>query len=150
MIKTIVFGEKEEKFKASAATSILYKRLFKEEVQERLTEYSKNTKEIRKLQAELLAVRALEDSEEKQEKMQDISTKLLPLNSFVEDFVPKFAYITWLEANCTNGEVFTKLTEADFFAWLMEHESKDFTTISKDLLELWTENAKPSVKAKNQ
>ena len=149
MIKTILLGETEEKFKASAATSILYKRLFKEDILEILSNYSKKTKEIRELQEELAKVKELPDSEEKEAQLADVTSKLLPLNSFVNDFFTRFAYITWLEANVSVSEIFKKLTEEEFFAWLLAHESKDFTSISGELIKLWTENTKATVKPKN-
>lgn len=149
MIKTILLGEKEEKFKASAATSILFRRLFKEDIQAILADYSKNTKEIRKLQEDLAAVRELPDSDEKSAKLEEITAKFMPLNDFVADFFPKFAYITWLEANHAAADLFKKLTEQDYFEWLMKYEAKDFTMIVGELLNLWTENSRTAVKSKN-
>ena len=58
MEKTIKVGEREMAFKSSAATNILYKRAFKEDILVKLTAYTKNLKEMNNLKTQIDALRA--------------------------------------------------------------------------------------------
>ena len=49
MERKIKVGENEVMFKSSAATNILYKKAFGEDILVKLTEYTKNLKELKKI-----------------------------------------------------------------------------------------------------
>ena len=50
MEKTITIEDKSIRFKSSAATNILYKRTFGEDILIKLTSYTKNLKELREME----------------------------------------------------------------------------------------------------
>ena len=53
MKKTIKLNEKEMALKSSAATNILYKKAFHEDILVKLTAYTKNLKELKNMQAKV-------------------------------------------------------------------------------------------------
>lgn len=58
MEKVISLGEKEMKLKSSAATNILFKRAFKEDITVLLQSYTKNMKELQAMQKKISELRA--------------------------------------------------------------------------------------------
>ena len=153
MEKTIELSNKEMKFKSSAATNILYKRAFKEDILIKLTAYSKDIKEYKAIQAKVEALRA-DTSKSKEE----IATEMASLMSsdifdsiamFSNETLPKLAYIMYLEGNEKTENIFSSLSEDKFLAWLMTIDQDDLLTVTGQVMELWQNGAKGTSKPKN-
>lgn len=150
MNKTIEIGGKEIEFKASAATSILFKRTFGKDLTSEFSEYIKHYKEVKKLREELTI--SDEDSDEvRDEKIANLTNSPLisQLSVMALDLFPKLAYIMYLEANVEQRELFRKLTEDDFIMWLSQYDSNDIQNHLGDFMSLWSGNSRTSVKPKN-
>ena len=153
MEKTITIGEREFKFKSSAATNILYKRAFKDDILVKLSEYAKSIKELNNLKA---SVEALKNSEGKSEE--EILNELNALmnsdayvktQSFSSDTLPKLAYIMFLEANENIKTIFTKLNEDYYLEWLMTVDQDELLTVTGEVMDIWQAGTKTHSKPKN-
>ena len=153
MEKTITIGEREFKFKSSAATNILYKRAFKEDILVKLSEYAKSIKELNKLKA---SVDALKNAEGKTEE--EILAELNALmnsdayvktQDFSSDTLPKLAYIMFLEANENIKTIFTKLNEDNYLEWLMAVDQDELLTVTGEVMDIWQAGTKTHSKPKN-
>ena len=153
MEKTITIGEREFKFKSSAATNILYKRAFKEDILVKLSEYAKSIKELNKLKA---SVDALKNAERKTEE--EILAELNSLmnsdayvktQDFSSDTLPKLAYIMFLEANENIKTIFTKLNEDNYLEWLMTVDQDELLTVTGEVMDIWQAGTKSPSKPKN-
>lgn len=153
MEKTIVLGEKSIKIKSSAATNILYKRLFHEDILVTLTSYTKNLKDLQAMQEKMKSIR--EDSSKTQEQIlaemnemlnSDVFTKA---QTFQSETLPKLAYIMYLEANEGIDTIFKKLTEEQYFFWLMTINQDELLTVVGEVMEVWQSGAKTHSKPKN-
>ena len=153
MEKTITIGEREFKFKSSAATNILYKRAFKEDILVKLSEYAKSIKELNKLKA---SVDALKNAEGKTEE--EILAELNALmnsdayvktQNFSSDTLPKLAYIMFLEANENIKTIFTKLNEDNYLEWLMTVDQDELLTVTGEVMDIWQAGTKSHSKPKN-
>ena len=153
MEKTITLGEREFKFKSSAATNILYKRAFKEDILVKLSEYAKSIKELNKLKA---SVDALKNAEGKTEEEILVELNAL-MNSdayvktqdFSSDTLPKLAYIMFLEANENIKTIFTKLNEDYYLEWLMTVDQDELLTVTGEVMDIWQAGTKSHSKPKN-
>ena len=153
MEKTITIGEREFKFKSSAATNILYKRAFKEDILVKLSEYAKSIKELNKLKA---SVDALKNAEGKTEEEILVELNAL-MNSdayvktqdFSSDTLPKLAYIMFLEANENIKTIFTKLNEDYYLEWLMTVDQDELLTVTGEVMDIWQAGTKSHSKPKN-
>ena len=153
MEKTIVLGEKSIKIKSSAATNILYKRLFHEDILVTLTSYTKNLKDLQAMQEKMKSIR--EDSSKTQEQMlaemnemlnSDVFTKA---QTFQSETLPKLAYIMYLEANEGIDTIFKKLTEEQYLFWLMTINQDELLAVVGEVMEVWQSGAKTHSKPKN-
>ena len=153
MEKTITIGDREFKFKSSAATNILYKRAFKDDILVKLSEYAKSIKELNNLKA---SVEALKNSEGKSEE--EILNELNALmnsdayvktQSFSSDTLPKLAYIMFLEANENIKTIFTKLNEDYYLEWLMTVDQDELLTVTGEVMDIWQAGTKTHSKPKN-
>lgn len=153
MEKTITIGEREFKFKSSAATNILYKRAFKEDILVKLSEYAKSIKELNKLKA---SVDALKNAEGKTEE--EILAELNALmnsdayvktQDFSSDTLPKLAYIMFLEANENIKTIFTKLNEDNYLEWMMTVDQDELLTVTGEVMDIWQAGTKSHSKPKN-
>lgn len=153
MEKTITIGEREFKFKSSAATNILYKRAFKDDILVKLSEYAKSIKELNKLKA---SVDALKNAEGKTEE--EILAELNALmnsdayvktQDFSSDTLPKLAYIMFLEANENIKTIFTKLNEDNYLEWLMTVDQDELLTVTGEVMDIWQAGTKSHSKPKN-
>lgn len=153
MEKTLTFDNKEMKFKSSAATNILYKRAFKEDILIKLTAYSKDIKEFKAIQAKVDALKN-DTSKTKEEIASEMSSLMSSgvfesITSFSNDTLPKLAYIMFLEANEGTDTIFSKLTEEKFLSWLMTIDQDDLREMTGEVMELWQNGAKGTSKPKN-
>lgn len=153
MIKTITLGEKEVKLKSSAATNILYRRVFKEDIIIVLTEYSKNMKELQKMQARMNEVK--EDKERSQAEILEEMNSILNSDvfknatSFQNETLPKLAFIMWLEANEPVEKLFSKLNEEQYLIWLMSIDQDELLAVTGEVMDVWQAGARTHSKPKN-
>lgn len=153
MEKVIKINDKEIKFKSSAATNILYKRAFHDDILLKLTSYTKNVKELNSMRAKLANLK--EDKSKPQEEilaaMNELMTSdvFISTKAFTSETLPRLAYIMWLEANEKIDTIFSKLNEDYYLGWLMEIDRDELLTITGDIMELWQAGAKNHSKPKN-
>lgn len=152
-MKTIQIGDKEMKFQSSAATNILYKRVFNEDVLLKLTEYSKNLKEMQKLQAKANELRT--DTERPKDEVLAEMNELLnsdvfvKANEFQTDTLPQLAFIMWLEANEPAEKIFAKLNQEQYLFWLMTINQDDLLAVTHEVMDIWQSGARTHSKPKN-
>lgn len=153
MKKTITFDNKEMTFKSSAATNILYKKAFHDDVLVKLTSYAKNLKELKNMQAKIAALR--EDKTKTQEEILNEMNALINSDVFVaanqlkEETLPRLAFIMWLEANESQETIFGKLNEDNYLIWLMGIDQDELLSVTGEVMELWKAGAKTNSKPKN-
>lgn len=153
MIKTIKIGEKEVTLKSSAATNILYKKTFGEDIIVKLSDYTKNLKELKNIQKEANSIK--EDpnktEEEKLEAMKGIlnSEAFIATQAFANETLPKLAYVMFLEATETEGTIFSKLTSEKYLGWLMSIEQDELLSVTGEVMNVWQAGAKTHSKPKN-
>lgn len=154
MEKTITYGDNGEKsirLKSSAATNILYKKTFREDVLLKLAEYSKNTKELMDMRKKVEEIRA-DESKPKEEVLAEMQTMLnseafAKSQEFQNDTLPKLAYVMYLEAN--EKDIFSKLNEEQYLFWLLGLNQEDLLTIVSPVIDIWQSGAKQNSKPKN-
>lgn len=152
MKKTIILNEKEMTFKSSAATNILYKKAFREDILVKLTAYTKNLKELKNMQAKIAEMKEENKSAEERlavmnEMMQ--SDAFITSQSFTSNELPKLAYIMYIEANETQNTIFNKLNEESYMSWLMEIDQDELLTVTGEVMNIWQAGAKTHSKPKN-
>ncbi len=153
MEKIIVLSEKEIRFKSSAATNILYKRAFKDDVLVKITAYMKNLKELKNIQARITELK--NDTTKTKEEIATEMTALVQtgvmseLTAFSNEILPRLAYIMYLEANEEQRTIFSKLNEESYLGWLMAMDQDDLTSITGDIMTIWLAGAKNNSKPKN-
>lgn len=153
MDRTIQMGEKEVKFKSSAATNLLYKRVFGEDILLKLAEYSKNIKEMQKANAEVKAMQA-DESKSKTEILEAMNNYLnsdvfVKANEFQRDTLPQLAFIMWLEANEPAEKIFSKLNQEQYLFWLMTIDQDELLDATSQVIDIWQSGAKNHSKPKN-
>ena len=153
MERKISVGDKEMSFKASAATNILYKKAFHDDILVKLTSYSKNLKELQKIQETFKELK--EDTSKSDEERLAVMTELMnsevvtSSQMFSSETLPKLAYIMYLEANEKVGEVFKKLNEESYMAWLMEIDQDELVEVTGQVMDIWQSGARQHSKPKN-
>lgn len=153
MERKISVGDKEMSFKASAATNILYKKAFHDDILVKLTSYSKNLKELQKIQETFKELK--EDTSKSDEERLAVMTELMnsevvtSSQTFSSETLPKLAYIMYLEANEKVGEVFKKLNEESYMAWLMEIDQDELVEVTGQVMDIWQSGARNHSKPKN-
>ena len=153
MEKTILLGEKEMKLKSSAATNILYKRVFHEDVLLKLTEYSHNIKEMERLQKKVEELRA--DKEKPKEQVLSEMTEILNSDAFTQsskfqdETLPRLAFIMYVEANVPVDKLMTKLTEEQYLFWLMTIDRDELLGVVGQVMDIWQAGAQTHSKPKN-
>lgn len=153
MEKAILINEKEIRFKSSAATNILYKRAFKDDVLVKITAYTKNLKELKNIQARVAELK--KDTSKPQEEIASEMAALVQsdvmneLTSFSSEILPRLAYIMYLEANEEQRTIFQKLNDESYIGWLLEMNQEDLTSITGEIMSIWLAGAKTISKPKN-
>ena len=153
MEKTILLGEKEMKLKSSAATNILYKRVFHEDILLKLGEYSQNIKEMERLQTKVEALRA--DKEKPKEQVLSEMTEILNSDAFTQsskfqdETLPRLAFIMYVEANVPVDKLMTKLTEEQYLFWLMTIDRDELLGVVGQVMDIWQAGAQTHSKPKN-
>lgn len=160
MREIIKIGDKEIEFKASAATPILFKRAFKQDLTQELAGYAKQYKEAKKLQEMIKTAKPEDENEtrtpeeiaEAQEKIYlavTQSPEFLEMSSKAADLMPKLAYIMYLEANIEQRAIFGKLSEEDFIFWLSEFDQAELQAHFTTFMRMWNGNSQTISKPKN-
>ncbi len=153
MEKVIKVNEKELRFKSSAATNILYKKAFQDDVLVKLTSYTKNLKELKSMQAKITELRKDETKQQEEilSEMNALMTSDIYVSSqaFMSDTLPRLAYIMWLEANTKIEDIFHKLNEEQYLIWLMGIDQDELLAVTGEVMELWQAGAKQHSKPKN-
>lgn len=145
MIRKINIGNKDEDFKCSAATSILYKRLFGTSLTTEITKLASVTKSAEEVRKKLSNLQG--------QDLVDLlanDTSLVDLTNTMNQIVPQMAYIMWLEANKPQKEVFKGLTQEDYILWLSEYEPNDLVNASGEFIDLWNATDRTYSSLKNQ
>lgn len=153
MEKVIKVNEKELRFKSSAATNILYKKAFQDDVLVKLTSYTKNLKELKSMQAKITELRKDETKQQEEilSEMNALMTSDIYVSSqaFMSNTLPRLAYIMWLEANTKIEDIFHKLNEEQYLIWLMGIDQDELLAVTGEVMELWQAGAKQHSKPKN-
>ena len=153
MEKVITVNDKEMKFKSSAATNILYKKAFHDDILVKLTSYTKNLKELKSMQAKIAELK--DDKTKSQEEiLNEMNTLMnsdifISSQAFTSETLPRLAYIMWLEANVKIDDIFHKLNEEQYLVWLMTIDQDELLTVTGDVMTLWQAGAKQHSKPKN-
>ena len=153
MEKTIKIGDKELTFKSSAATNILYKRAFKEDILVKLSTYTRNLKEMQNMKKTVDDLKASTDKTE-EEVLQELNKILasdvfFSTQTFASETLPKLAFIMYLEANEKIGTLFTKLNEDNYLAWLMTIDQDELLTVTGEVMDIWQAGARTHSNQKN-
>lgn len=153
MEKVIKVNEKELRFKSSAATNILYKKAFQDDVLVKLTSYTKNLKELKSMQAKITELRK-DETKQQEEILSEINALMtsdiyVSSQAFMSDTLPRLAYIMWLEANTKIEDIFHKLNEEQYLIWLMGIDQDELLAVTGEVMELWQAGAKQHSKPKN-
>lgn len=153
MEKTININEKDIKFKSSAATNILYKKAFGEDILVKITAYTKNLKEVKEIQKKASELKddTNKTSEEKLALIEELmsSEAYIASNKFMNDCLPRLAYIMWLEGNEIQTDILKKLNDDSFLIWLMTIDQDELLAVTGDIMEIWQAGAKNHSKPKN-
>ena len=153
MEKVITVNDKEMKFKSSAATNILYKKAFHDDILVKLTSYTKNLTELKSMQAKIAELK--DDKTKSQEEILNEMNALMNSDIFISsqaftsETLPRLAYIMWLEANVKIDDIFHKLNEEQYLVWLMTIDQDELLTVTGDVMTLWQAGAKQHSKPKN-
>lgn len=153
MERVIKVGEREMKFKSSAATNILYKRAFKEDIIVILSDYAKSLKELKKMQTAIEDMRNSTDKTE-EEVLAELNAILnsdcyTSTQTFSSDTLPRLAFIMFLEANEKIGTIFTKLNEESYLEWLLGIDQDELLTVTGEVMDIWQSGTKTHSKPKN-
>ena len=147
MIRKIIVGNDAQNFKCSAATSILYKRLFGQSLTGEMAKIVQLSNQAKDLQAKLATIKD-ENREELVELLAN-DTSLVDLSNMTNELIPQMAYIMWLEANKPQRELFQSLTEEAYILWLTSFEKGDMSNVYTELMNLWTDTNKTNSNLKN-
>lgn len=153
MEKVITVNDKEMKFKSSAATNILYKKAFGDDILVKLTSYTKNLKELKSMQAKIASLK--DDKTRSQEEiLNEMNTLMnsdifISSQAFTSETLPRLAYIMWLEANTKIEDIFRKLNEEQYLVWLMGIDQDELLAVTGEVMELWQAGAKQHSRPKN-
>lgn len=153
MEKSIFLGEKEMKFKSSAATNIFYKKVFGEDILLRIAEYGKNLKEIQKAQEKIEALRK-DSTKPKEEVLAEMNALLnsevfKSSSEFQSETLPRLAFIMWLEGNTPAEQIMGKLNQEQYLFWLMTIDQDELFDLVSPIMETWQAGTKTHSKPKN-
>jgi len=148
MFRQINVGGKDVKFQCSAATQVLYKRLFGKSLPSEMGKLAEAGQKAQKMTEKLTALRE-EDNNEKVIELLAEDNSIMDLSAMTQEIVPQIAYIMWLEGNCQQRDVFQGLTQEGFVSWLTNWEPQDLINSSAEFFELWNGTNKTNSNLKN-
>ena len=149
MFRQINVGGKDVKFQCSAATQVLYKRLFGKSLPSEMGKLAEAGKAAKKMQERLAELREGEDNNQKILDLLAEDNSVMELSSMTQEIVPQLAYIMWLEGNCQQRDVFQGLTQEGYVSWLTNWEPNDMINASSEFFELWNGTNKTNSNLKN-
>lgn len=153
MKRQIKLNDREITLKSSAATNILYKKAFGEDILVKLTAYTKNVKELKAMQEKVAKLK--NDTNKTQEEKLAIMNEMvnsdvfISSNKFTQETLPRLAYIMYIEANASNEDIFSKLNNEQYLIWLMSIDQDELTSLSGEVMDLWQAGAKTHSTPKN-
>ena len=153
MEKTISLGDKEMRFKSSAATNIFYKKVFGEDILLKIAEYGKNLKEIQKAQEKIDALRN-DTTKPKEEILAEMNALLnsevfKSSSEFQSETLPRLAFIMWLEGNNPGEQIMNKLNQEQYLYWLMTIDQDELFELVSPIMDIWQAGTKTHSKPKN-
>ena len=150
MFRNILVNGNETKFQCSAATGILYKRLFGKSLPSEMGKLAEAGRNAQRINERLHILREKEDTDP-QELIDLLSedSSLMELSAMTQEIVPQMAYIMWLEGNFVYREINQRLTMDSYIEWLTKYESNDIINISSEIFELWNGTNKTNSNLKN-
>lgn len=148
MFRQINVGGKDVKFQCSAATQVLYKRLFGKSLPSEMGKLAEAGQKAQKMTEKLAELRE-EDNNEKVIELLAEDNSIMDLSAMTQEIVPQMAYIMWLEGNCQQRDVFQGLTQEGFVSWLTNWEPQDLINSSAEFFELWNGTNKTNSNLKN-
>jgi len=148
MFRQINVGGKDVKFQCSAATQVLYKRLFGKSLPSEMGKLAEAGQKAQKMTEKLAELRE-EDNNEKVIELLAEDNSIMDLSAMTQEIVPQLAYIMWLEGNCQQRDVFQGLTQEGFVSWLTNWEPQDLINSSAEFFELWNGTNKTNSNLKN-
>ena len=155
MYMTITEGNQEYKFKASAVTNILYKRMFGSDPTQIFQARAKKLNDP-KMKADLQKVIEIsslpEDDPKRLEVASEVAenTQIFELAQSLSDFSKQYGYITFVKANNDPKDVNKKLNVEDYTVWLMQFDDGFFKVHSSKFKDLYDKNGRASSVPKNQ
>lgn len=153
MKRQIKLNDREIMLKSSAATNILYKKAFGEDILVKLTAYTKNVKELKAMQTKVAELK--NDTNKTQEEKLAIMNEMvnsdvfISSNKFTQETLPRLAYIMYIEANTSIEDIFSKLNGEQYLIWLMSIDQDELTALSGEVMDLWQAGAKTHSTPKN-
>ena len=153
MKRQIKLNDREITLKSSAATNILYKKAFGEDILVKLTAYTKNVKELKAMQEKVAELK--NDTNKTQEEKLAIMNEMvnsdvfISSNKFTQETLPRLAYIMYIEANASVEDIFSKLNNEQYLIWLMSIDQDELTSLSGEVMDLWQAGAKTHSTPKN-
>jgi len=153
MKRQIKLNDREITLKSSAATNILYKKAFGEDILVKLTAYTKNVKELKAMQEKVAELK--NDTNKTQEEKLAIMNEMvnsdvfISSNKFTQETLPRLAYIMYIEANASIEDIFSKLNNEQYLIWLMSIDQDELTSLSGEVMDLWQAGAKTHSTPKN-
>lgn len=148
MFRQINVGGKDVKFQCSAATQVLYKRLFGKSLPSEMGKLAEAGQKAQKMTEKLTALREEDNNEQVIELLAE-DNSIMDLSAMTQEIVPQMAYIMWLEGNCQQRDVFQGLTQEGFVSWLTNWEPQDLINSSAEFFELWNGTNKTNSNLKN-
>lgn len=156
MYKEIIYNDKKYTFRCSAGTDILFKRMFKVDLDSLykavmtgidpnldLNELMNTVNEIRSGdKTDPARIQKGLDLVKNHMEFLDTTAKLI-------EFVKQFAYVTYCEANYDVKEVGKHLNTDEFVFWLMELDEGFFRTNTAEFQNFYTENIHQTSEVKN-
>lgn len=156
MYKKIIYKDKEYTFKCSAGTDILFKRMFKvdlDSVYKAAVMGIDPSTDVANLMNEVNEIRNGDpkDPARLQKGLNFVKDHMefLDTTARLVEFVKEFAYITYLEAKYEPKEIAKYLTTDEFVFWLMEIDEGFFRSNTNEFQNFYTENIHQNSEPKN-
>lgn len=154
MKKEIDVNGKTLTFKASAATNILFKRAFKEDILIKMSEYTKNIKDLKKMQARIAELKLEKENLSNPEVIEELNKLMnsevyVSSAKFMNETLPKLAFVMFAEANYEIPAIFAKLNDESYLEWLLTIDQADLLDVTGQIMEIWQIGARTTSKPKN-
>lgn len=156
MYKKIIYKDKEYTFKCSAGTDILFKRMFKvdlDSVYKAAVMGIDPNMDVSELMAQANEIKSGDPKDPKRIKKGLYLVKnhmeFLDTSAKLVEFVKEFAYITYLEAKYEPKEVSKYLNTDEYVFWLMDIDEGFFRSNTQVFQSFYSENIHQTSEPKN-